>query len=283
MMQEVVLTQNIENDGVVRCEWCCGDSCLNIGTGMFRDVDSDTSYGIPVCSGCGGLGFGIPEDKVYQALREQVFTLRFEYCPQDSLPKPPHGARLASLRALIETVTKIYTVYGRGAECFAQRIASGYLDEIVNTLQEYVEGQVAMIDGAPLDPGAGRTELSRSAMIAALRNDLERADELYKRLLGESPECSIAQHDYASYLIRFRRNAEAAVGHFMTSCEMEPVKAFHFVQTGRCLDLLNRRDEAIAFYMRASEAPDFEQIPSEDREAIQVLIDEHLRNHPLDN
>lgn len=39
-----------------KCDWCQGGSSLDIGTGCFRDIDSDFSYGIPICGGCGGLG-----------------------------------------------------------------------------------------------------------------------------------------------------------------------------------------------------------------------------------
>jgi len=212
-----------------------------------------------------------------------VFTLRFEYCPLDNLPTPPPGARLASLNALIETVTKIYTVYGGGAECYAKRIATGALNHIVDALEEQVEELVSMIDDTPLDPEVGRTEVGRSAIIAAFRNDLERADECYRQLLDENPTSSIALHDYASYLIQFRRNPQAAAEHFMASCEMKPVRALHFVQTGRCLNLIDRDDEAAAYYMRASEAPDFDKLPSSDKQAIQMLITEYQRNPSLDN
>lgn len=104
------------------CSWCGGGSALDIGSGIFSDFDSDCSYGIPVCPGCGGLGVTVNEEK-FEALRSDIFRLRFEYCPVSGNKKLTEEEKEQKKKELLEAVRKIYERYGDGCtDCYAKKL-----------------------------------------------------------------------------------------------------------------------------------------------------------------
>jgi hypothetical protein len=121
----------------VVCDWCCGGSILDIGAGMFRDFDSDLSYGIPVCGGCGGLGKQIENDD-FKARINRILELRFEYCPVDpSSAEVSVGIKIEKLEALIREVTELFRIYGKkGDKSFAEKIANGALQRTLDMLRK---------------------------------------------------------------------------------------------------------------------------------------------------
>lgn len=244
----------------VRCDWCCGSSILNVGPGYFRDTDSDTSYGIPVCGGCGGLGFGFMDSADYKERRERIFTLRFTYCPVDDLPSPNAGMRLKTLRQLEREVKELYELYGDNQPCFAQSIAQGGLALTIASLERSIDERIAMYrEQTPrVDPGI--IEPLRAALIATVKGDIDEADRLFREVMRLRPEDSVVRHDYAVFAITCLRNAERALPHFQAACELEPKCARHFVSTFRCLFLLKRPDAAIEYLRLASSCPDVDEL-----------------------
>jgi len=116
------------------CDWCQRGSSLDIGSGYFRDIDSDFSYGVAVCGGCGGLGRQI----INSDFRERVgkiSKLRFEYCPLPLSEEIPEVVKLKKLKELIGEVTELFRLYGRDKDSsFAKRISDGCLQ---STLEEH--------------------------------------------------------------------------------------------------------------------------------------------------
>jgi len=125
------------------CWWCkpgpnSGPATLElvIGSGAFRDFDSDTSYGIPVCGGCGGLGYQYPGNDFEEKTKE-IMKLRFEYCPTDGRTLPPEVklAKLQGLRAKISELYRKYQAQQPEEDCFAKRVSEGGLDEKIDRIK----------------------------------------------------------------------------------------------------------------------------------------------------
>src|SRR4051812_21391645 len=94
------------------CDWCVNMSgpaaaTLYVGPGIFRDLDSDHSYGIPVCSGCGGIG-SIVAGGDFKARVKRISGLRFKYCPMDNLPELPAILCHNFLKELIREIIELY-------------------------------------------------------------------------------------------------------------------------------------------------------------------------------
>jgi hypothetical protein len=119
---------------------------LNLGPGYFRDFDSDYSYGIPVCGGCGGIGTEILGDESFRLSAKIVMDSRFRYCPTDSAnlslkePRNPQEA-LNNLRDLITEVVRHYAAYRFHAKpnCFAEKIQEGGLGQVLRQLEERIQ------------------------------------------------------------------------------------------------------------------------------------------------
>lgn len=101
------------------CDWCCGGSILDVGSGIFRDFDSDFSYGVPVCPGCGGLGI-IVDSTRFKELSDKIYRLRFEYCPGGGKELPQEELR-KKFKELIGAVQEIYREFGnKNMNCYAK-------------------------------------------------------------------------------------------------------------------------------------------------------------------
>lgn len=132
----------------IACWWCSGknDSYhLNVGPGIFRDFDSDLSYGIPICGGCGGLGFQY-ETEDFKERTQKIMDLRFKYRPSD--PKERKGLSvsemLQTLVYLENEVKDLVEKYGSGVEnSFAKNIIDGGLSETKNLLKEAAKAEKA--------------------------------------------------------------------------------------------------------------------------------------------
>ena len=252
----------------VRCEWCSGTSALNIGPGQFRDFDSDTSYGIPVCGGCGGLGFGFADSADYQERRKRIMKLRFTYCPVDGLPAPNGGMRLKALKELEREIKELYVLYGDNQPCLAQQVVRGALATRIASLRQEIDEQIVMFqEETPcVDPDV--IEPFRAAAIAVVKGDIDEADRLFQEVMRLKPQDSRVRHDYAVFVVGCLRNAEQALPHFQAACELEPKCATHFISTARCLIVFKRRDPAIEYLRLAGSCPDASELGS----ALRVLL-----------
>ena len=127
------------------CDWCCGPSELNIGPGYFSDYDSDLSYGIPLCGGCGTLGIRVDSEEFKTAARS-IMKLRFEYCPdpREPGPKVPAIIRVQKLEQIEKEVTAHYQRYGQQEiNSFAQEIVNkGYLKPIIQYLRPIKDDEI---------------------------------------------------------------------------------------------------------------------------------------------
>jgi len=119
------------------CWWCSKDSSLNVAPGWFRDFDSDLSYGIPVCGGCGGLGIQFDSDD-FKERTDKIMKLRFEYCPQDpeKMAALTIPQKLNILKSIEQEVIDLVKTYGYGAEnSLARQISEGALRPLIEHLE----------------------------------------------------------------------------------------------------------------------------------------------------
>jgi tetratricopeptide (TPR) repeat protein len=242
---------------------------LNIGPGACRDIDSEVSYGIPICGGCGGLGF-IVDTEDFLARAREIARARSAYCPSDG-PRPPDVLMLGALEALVREVKEHYRLYGDARKvCFAAEIAAGCLDQIIASGRIEVERRLekARRAGPDLDPGA---MAGRPAIIASLEGKLDEADALFRKTLAHYPESSVVAHDYGVFLSNYRRDLEQAMPWFLRSCALTPRRAVHFWQTAVALAALNRNAEAIDKVRACMTCPDFDALPAGIRDVVAAL------------
>lgn len=122
-------TNACARSGEQPCNWCCGGSELDVGSGIFADFDSDFGDGVPVCGGCGGVGRQINSPN-FKEQANSIMELRFAYY------KASAPDRLSILKTLIEKVKEHFSLYGRvGDRSFAARISLGELDNALAKLQ----------------------------------------------------------------------------------------------------------------------------------------------------
>ncbi|MDP2934268.1 MAG: hypothetical protein Q8N59_00635 [bacterium] len=225
------------------CDWCCGGSILDCGSGVFRDFDSDLSYGVPVCGGCGGLG-RIVKNEDFEARTQRIMDLRFEYCPVDSCPDLPIVIQVKKLEALINEVTELFGIYGKETdECFAKALAGGLLKRELERLRIIKDKAIELFKKS--EPRQVKNpEMFREAFVAAHSGDIDKADEIFKRVIAEDSLSSIIAHDYAVYIAQFHRNLKDALSWFKKSIQLEPKKAIHFYNTIKCMKSM-RLSEAV--------------------------------------
>ncbi len=119
------------------CDWCRKTSLLYTEVGHFRDFDSDYSYGIGICPGCGGVGVTYEIEEFKQRV-ERIRKLRKEYCLPNEGTRS--DIRFKKLRVLIREVIELHEKYGEeGTKCFAKDIKEGKLKTLVNRLYEKVQ------------------------------------------------------------------------------------------------------------------------------------------------
>ena len=249
------------------CSWCRRGSPLDVGPGIFRDVDSDQTYGIPVCGGCGGLGHEM-DDPDFKESCGRILQLRMAYCPTSGLPVVSPGVRLKALLELEERVKALYKEFGSGQNCYAKRISEGVLRSRIAQEREEIEKLVRRFEGPP--PEGTEPEIVapfRAAMIAAVRGELDEAERHFQELLELKPESSEVRYDYASFVAHYRRDLEGALPHFQAACEMAPRKALHHVQTAYCLRRLGHVAAAREYMKHAADCPDLETLPP-----VEVLL-----------
>ncbi len=245
------------------CTWCRSGSTLDCGSGHFRDFDSDFSYGIDVCGGCGGLGRQINVEDFRQRT-QRIINLRFEYCPTSGDISPAMSIRLEKLEALIYEVSELFRLYGReDDQCFAKEIANGCLQQLANRLKNECDFLVKFYIEAPLRLDAG-AEACRPALIAAHKGDLEEADRIFQRVSDEYPNSSFVAHDFAVYLITFHRSYKKALPWFEKAIELAPKMAIHFCQLAKCYLALDQPNKALEVMNRDLEdCPDMDECRDE--------------------
>lgn len=258
------------------CSWCTRGP-LQIGSGLFRDFDSDLSYGIPICPGCGGLGVEIVSDD-FKTRTKRIGDLRSAYCPVESVPLPdyPVPLRLKALKGIEREITELWTLYGANApaKCPAASIAAGGLRRHIQELDGDMAHVLQIMEGARLDTGGGRTTETRDALIAAFKGDVDAAEELFQRAMAVYPDSSIIVHDYASFLVGFKRSYKLAAPHFERSCEMEPKRALHYFQAARCFAFLKEDAKVRSLATQARACTDFITLEDEDQRAIREIIED---------
>jgi len=239
------------------CNWCApkpGLPFIADRIGFFSDFDCDLSYGLGVCGGCGGIGIQV-EGEDFTARTKRIMKIRFEYCPTDNLPPPPICVQLHALKNLKVELVEHYRLYGEGRECYAKLLLDTELDRLILQYEEVDAVLVAYYESV-LPKDVPDPERVRQMTLAAVRGELDEAEQKY-RAYAEEINDSVAWHDLGTFLVTFRRNAEQALVCYQTSCDREPKKYLHFVQTAHLLELLNRRNEVLSFLRQATECPDF--------------------------
>lgn len=220
------------------CTWCCGSdhAGLNLGAGLFRDVDSDFSYGIPVCGGCGGLGFTIPGKK-FRKSTETIMNLRFAFCPPSTEVPLPNVLRLQRLQALITAVKEHYEKFGESRQgCCAERIANGALIEREQELIDAVQEEIRFFTDAPPRQDAGMEE-TRRVFLLALNGNIEQAAVEFAGIVKKYPDDGCLAHDFAVFLSNYSRDFPQALVWFEKATQLKPQKALHFVQYAKaCLN-----------------------------------------------
>ena len=117
------------------CSWCTPKGELYLGPGKFRDIDSDVSYGIPVCSGCGGLGVVVNSDEFQKSISD-IHKLRFAYCPIGNQKTLLSSEKLQRLNEYLDAVKRHYKMFNNYAtkNSFAEEITNGFFDQLVEKL-----------------------------------------------------------------------------------------------------------------------------------------------------
>jgi tetratricopeptide (TPR) repeat protein len=248
---------------VTTCDWCSGNSSVNNIPGMFRASDSDTSYGIPVCGQCGGLGI-VVDDSDFAARAAQIMALRQDYCPSDFLRKPLFGTRAKALRRLMTVVREHYRVHGQGLRCFAKLIDDGLLEKIAQNYERDAHKMLQNFEqlNVPIDlpPDQEQVYLSfyQVIMRAVILGELEEAEQGFQGLLAAFPEFSSAWYEYATFVMWHRRNPRAAMAHFEKACSVQPQKVLHYMDAATCCAHVPEALPAMAEYLKlAKECPDF--------------------------
>jgi|GEM_PF-3128283 len=257
------------------CSWCTGGSILDVSPGVFRDSDVDfSSYsypGIPVCGGCGGLGETL-ETEDFKERTSRIMKTRFEFHPTDGLPEPPSPVLLKALEGLDTEVKALVERYGHGADdSYAKKIAEGYLEKPIEMLKVEVSESIEAMKNFPVNPDPAAEE-TRSAILALYQGDFDKGKEMFKEVIKDHPTNSIVIHDFGTLMMNFFRNPEKAFSLFKRSTELEPKKALHFYQAGKCLLYLKRHEEAITWFERAMLQPDFLKFAEDRDEDLNELI-----------
>lgn len=253
------------------CDWCCRGGSLDIGSGAFRDFDSDFSYGIPVCGGCGGVGRTVNTSE-FRERANRVMELRFLYCPSDSDrlgPLPPCLLHVR-LEALITAVKDMYRDYGDSKDkSFANMVVAGGLSEALQAHRVDMEREAASFRGCEKD-GPEKEGLFEALALAA-EGAFDEAEKRLLLLLERYPESSILHHDCGGFFKRYRRDAERALSFLLRSTELHPQKSLHFWQAAELLTSMKRERQAIDIVVRMRKCPDFESLPGE----IRRMVNEH--------
>lgn len=255
------------------CSWCVPKSHLGFiadSNGFFSDFDCDLSYGIGVCGGCGGLGIQV-EGEDFKARANRIMQIRFEYCPTDELPEPPTCVRLQALKNLKREVTEHYALFGEGRVCYAKFLLDTELNRLILAHEKIITIELEAYTNMQPSSFVSNPELSRQALLASVRGDLDEAETMHRSLISQSTS-SVDWHDAGTFFLMHRRDAEQALQHYRKSCECEPKKALHFLQTARLLILLERNDEVLPFLREAIKCEDFENQDAETKEQITQLV-----------
>lgn len=207
-----------------KCDRCNGSSSLNVAPGFFRDLDSDSSYGIPVCGDCGGLGMQYGGEE-FKSRTKEIMKLRFEYCPIHEDP-PPAIVRFQKLSALREKIIALSKDYEPAKKSFAASVLKGSLEKLISALKYEADELVAII--ADSSPKRDDEAACQIALIAAFSGEIEKACSLFDKLLLKFPDSSIVHHDYAGILTMFTGDYARTIPMLMKSLDLEPCRLVHF-------------------------------------------------------
>ena len=256
------------------CSWCVPKPDLAFiadSNGFFSDFDCDQSYGLGVCGGCGGLGIQTHEED-FKARASRIMKLRFEYCPTgEKLPDPPNCVRLIALKNLKREVTEHYQLYAKGRVCYAKFLLDTELDRLILMYENVIAAEHAFYQDTQSSPDVEHHDQFRHALIAAILGNLDEAETIYRSFMETSTN-SITWHDAGTFFLLYRRDTEQALTCYRKSCEYEPRKSLHSLQTIRLLHLLDRPDEVNSFLRKATECEDFGELDPETRQQILQIL-----------
>lgn len=227
------------------CFWCSSVNELYLGPGKFRDFDSDFSYGIPICGGCGGFGKQINTNE-FKKTAKRILKLRFEYCPMDSDYVPvPVSIKLQKLEAIVSEATALWKKYKLpNWDCYAKEIVDGRLDPDINDLCEKRDDTIERIKNSALNyPGFEHTQ---SALITAYACKLKNAELIFRKGVHEHPDSANLFHDYGTFMMTFNRDYEQALPLLQKAHELRPEEYEMISKLVNCYFLLNKFPEALA-------------------------------------
>lgn len=264
------MVENRETLQSKSCDWCSGGSFLDIRPGKFRDFDSDLSYGIPVCGGCGGLGVQY-EIEDYKERTRRICDLRFKYCPTDpsEREKLTTTDKLANLIALEAEVKDLVSIYGAKEDSFANEINEGCLLPKIEELHELAK----IIEQIRNTPSDEIKEDLKEPSIAYVEGRNKAADKGFKEAIKKHPDSSFPEHDYAVFLAEGLENYEEAAKHFIRSTYLEPKKSLHFFSAAKCLTTIGRISEAILYLKEMKSQGDFSEFVANN----EVNVDETIK------
>lgn len=253
------------------CSWCNGSSILNIGLGYFRDSDYDfspyTYRGIPVCGGCGGLGYQ-SDDAEFKETTKKIMELRFKYCPTDGLPEPPEIIRYQALMEMERLVKGLVDKYGATEGCLADMINKGLLSFGAPSLKLESEAMIEALKS--YEQTDVELEASREALLAYYSGEIQKGHELYQKTVEQYPNRGENIHDFAGMIMIFERKPELALPLFIKAIEVTP-KALHNYHAAQCFYFLKRNKEALELLDKAEEMADFDDVKESIYELRQII------------
>ena len=143
---------------------------------------------------------------------------------------------------------------------------------LITPLEQEIDEMVKILQGAKLDVGGGRTDTTRAAVIAAVKGEIDASEELWLQAMRENPESSYIVHDYAAFLVNFRRSYQLAAPHFERACMLEPKKAIHFFQAASCFHSLNVLGKMRQFASQARACNDFASLGDDQQHIVLRII-----------
>lgn len=258
------------------CTWCTKPGPLFVRPGYFRDLDVDQNDGIPVCPNCGGLGiFHDVDDFRERSLR--IRKIRETFQPNDGLNNPPVGYRLKLLKQLKKEVEELLETYSSAENSFADALIDRMIDrfiELYEQRQSQLRERFAPVDYAELlkMPEDVAELYKRAQILGHVDGDLDESEKLHLQAIKQCPNHSVLLHDFGMFQLVARRNREKALEYVLKGCEHEPQLGLQFFSAGRLLSELNRTPEAISYFSRAKDAPDYPRLPPHFHEMVERAI-----------
>jgi len=222
------------------------------GLGIRSNFRSSFLDDLPVCSGCGGLGFQL-EDTNFVKLVAEIVKLRDGCSPAEEqlvhivLPK---AIRLQRLKTLVDKIKELFKLYGKAEDIsYARDIAMGILDPSITELTREKNEEVNSFRNQKAD--SIEKKFCQLAWIAIYEGNLGQAEIIFKKGVAKFSESAILLHSYGLMLMCLRGEYKAARPLLIKAVEIEPKSIGIFLCAFSCLIKLGSFEEADKIAQRA--------------------------------